>query len=190
MIILLEGADCTGKSTLAETFKIALGNRINYEHNTQNTNSRAHFAMQLDVAKKYSLHHGVTIIDRQWISEAIYGHIMRGESNDPEGTTLIVNNIARIITVVCVREDKNKHLQHFRQIAEERDEYAKDKIEKVIEAYHDLWYGNYKCKFPGLIGLFSRYNPMHNWRNCIQYDMDRRDPERFVSSFLKVQYER
>lgn len=191
MIILLEGADCSGKTTLAQTLCQAFVD-AKYVHHDNTNNSVAEFTRTLSDAAQRRTEGGTTIIDRLWISEMIYGPIMRDINRDPDGIVARLCHMHGVITVMCVRSDLDKHLAHFRQIEKERNEYAKDRIEAVIKAYRDVWEGRYDNDNGPLAGttLFNhivRFTPLRMLRSYYQYDMDKHTAAQFTNWLLRVQ---
>jgi len=184
MIILLEGADCSGKTTLGEEIKKAFC--AEYVHHTQDTNSISEFSSTLNKAAARREAGGVTVIDRLWISEMIYGPVMRNLTHDPDGLVMRLCHMAGVVTVMCVRQDITKHLTHFRDVSETRDEYAKDNISTIIHAYYDLWYGKHDAKYSGLLGKLVRQTPLKLLRSYYQYDMDVLTPQEFTNWLLRI----
>lgn len=167
MKILVEGADVSGKGTLIEALMKELGSGWRHVHHTQNTNSPAEFLVTANSSDNL-------IIDRLWMSEQIYGYVMRGESNDPE--LIVLNRMMKTphILVMCVRTDVKKHLDHFNEMIKKREEYVQEseKMEKIIKAFRDVTFGEILSTFPGVIGNLSKTCPMVWRRNCVVHDMD------------------
>lgn len=182
MIVLLEGADCSGKTTLAEAFAVHLRNKCVYLHNGPKENTLKHYMQQLDQAKLLSAQGKVVVIDRQWISEQIYGIICRQETLDPEGRALTLNHYNFVYTIMCVRLDLAKHQAQFHSST--REEYERVKFDSIALAYHDLWYGRFDSEFPGIVGTLTRRMPLRYCRSFSQYDMDTRKPLHFADSFI------
>lgn len=164
MKILVEGADCSGKTTLVKELQKLTGWEM--VHHTQHTNSIKEF-------KATIMRHEPLIIDRLWISEQIYGHVMRGASNDPAGDVFELMNEIDHVVVMCVRADTNGHYEHFVDMAYRREEYPDTKqIWRVICAYYQLYFGYRDSMFPGLIGTLTRLGGMRQNSRVIHYDMD------------------
>jgi thymidylate kinase len=196
MILLIEGADCAGKTTLCEALMKHLDG-AQYVHHTQLTNSITDFARTLMEASDRRREGKWTVIDRLWISEMIYGPIMRDVNRDPDGVIARMCHAFGVLTVMCVRSDITKHIAHFRETHKTRDEYAAAKIETVIQAYHDLWYG--KLEEPADLSLdsvttrprnlflhLSRFTPLRLMRSYYQYDMDRFTAEQFSNWLIRI----
>lgn len=183
MIILIEGADCSGKTTLAECFMCKAN--VTYFHNGPNDNSPTHYVQQLSTALELVAKGNRVVIDRAWISEQVYGNIFRGECTDPSGECAKVFHRLVTATVMCVRGDTHRHLQHFNQMATQRHEHAIGKAREIIRAYHELWYGSVTSQLPGFLKTISEKFPLNRIRGYYQYDMDVDDPETFAENMLK-----
>jgi thymidylate kinase len=184
MIIVLEGADCSGKTTLAEELKLQASCEVVYEHNTEKTNSLAHFHEQ--ILRMSDWEDKLCIIDRLWISEQIYGQFMRQNGgNDPNGVIMATCNNFDVVHIMCVRQDVGKHLYHFKEVAKTREEYAARAIEDIIRGYYDLWYGNRATKLEGQVGFLARHMPLRCCKAFVQYDMDTMKPESFAHEFMR-----
>lgn len=196
MIILLEGADCSGKTTLAETLCSALQEKAVYVHHTEKNNTIADFSRTLNEAADRRREGKWTIIDRLWISEMIYGPLMRDANRDPEGVVARLCHMHGVVTVVSIRQDLSKHLNHFRETQKTRDEYAAEQIINVIQAYHDLWYGTLQGEnsLPfarnSLYYYLSRFTPLKLLRSYYQYDMDKFTAAQFTNWLLRLEEER
>lgn len=186
MIILLEGADVTGKTTLANTMLEALKNDAVYFKHDNTNNSILEFSRTIALAHEWSREGKVAIIDRLWLSEAVYGPIMRDHTNDSDGTVMQLCHLYGVVTVVCVRENMTKHLNHFRQMEKVRSEYAAAKIESIIRVYHALWYGESNSPVQGLLGSLIKRTPLRMLRSYYQYDMDKFKPDEFANWLLRM----
>lgn len=192
MIILLEGADCSGKTTLAEKLLEALREKAVYVHHTEKNNTIADFSRTLNEAADRRAQGQWTIIDRLWISEMIYGPLMRDANRDPEGIVARLCHMHGVVTVMCIRYELAKHLNHFRETQKTRHEYASEQIINVIQAYHDLWYGtlNGQNDLPfnraSLYYHFSRFSPLKLLRSYYQYDMDKFTSAQFTNWLLRL----
>lgn len=78
MLIILEGTDATGKSTLARRLSEMYGYPIkHFSYPTSEEESKAMFDMYRDFVKTG----GNWIVDRAWYSEMVYGNIIRTKSH-------------------------------------------------------------------------------------------------------------
>lgn len=136
-IIIIEGPDGSGKTTLAE--RIIANNEgkgiyLHAEYKFKNKMKTYHLAL-LTKAIKLS-RETLVIIDRLHISEYIYAKIFRGGSKWPEQLEEF-NTICRhlhIPIVLCVPYKLEEGITWFEQAKQERKELYED-ITKVIEEY-------------------------------------------------------
>lgn len=78
MIIILEGPDGAGKTTLAKQLCARYGVRYEHEGPPPNASARdvlRHYGLKLDEARRRNDH---VVFDRLWVGERIYGPILRG----------------------------------------------------------------------------------------------------------------
>jgi hypothetical protein len=192
LILLIEGADCSGKTTLCEMLMDSLresGKEVKYVHHTQHTNSVAEFSETLAIAVADRAAGKYTLIDRMWISEQIYGHSLRGYSKVPSDVLAAKCFYHGVMTIMCVRDDVESHISHFvRELDDGRQEMVqkREEIAKVIRAYHDFWHGHHDSKFPGMVGFFTRNCPGRMLRTMYQYDMDKHPTHEFVNWLLRL----
>ena len=181
MIVVLEGADCTGKTTLGKCLCDAL-EKSTYLHNGPNDNSFLHYMDQ--ISKHSGVSEGMTVIDRMWLSELIYGSIVRGKVTKDIEKVIRFFHSRPIITIMCVREDLTRHLDHFHGM--DREEYARNHIGEIVNAYHHAWYGCPKQMSHPLLDQLVTFGPLSMKRGYYQYDMDKNTPEEFTNWVLRL----
>jgi hypothetical protein len=139
-IIILEGADGTGKTTLAR----ALVKRYDafYIHNGLWPDIWKRHLATVDLAIKRSQKQ-LVIIDRLWLSEQIYGDTFRDGPAYDLGARCLDRALLRYgaVTVLCVRRDFAGHMKHFEELKRTRvEKFAR--MEMVAQRYLDLASGN------------------------------------------------
>lgn len=77
MIIILEGPDGSGKTTLANKLSVTMNMPIIHNVAPKNEDD---FNGMYDMYMNIVLDNGHAILDRCWYSEIVYGEILRGES--------------------------------------------------------------------------------------------------------------
>lgn len=180
MIIVLEGADCSGKTTLAKMIHENSPGSV-YFHNGPNDNSVFHYMDQ--ITKGSGVGAPLTIIDRMWLSELIYGSIVRDQVTKDILSVIRFYNSLSTVSILCVRQDIDRHLKHFESM--DREEYARFHIEEIVRTYYKVWYGtNDPMPHPLLEQL--AFCPMSRMRGCYQYDMDKQTPEQFTNWILRL----
>lgn len=119
-ILILEGADATGKSTLAQTVIAAWGGL--YMAPTGPTpNQRVSDWARLDEAVERS-QDDLVVADRWWLSECVYGRVFRGGPAYDAADLDAALRFAGAVTVLCVRSDVHAHLAHFDDLRRRRPE--------------------------------------------------------------------
>lgn len=157
-VIVLDGPDASGKSTLAEQFKKDCDAEV--IHLTWNTNLDSTMdtymigvllhAMELAKTK-------LVVIDRLWLSELIYADVFRGGTSYPKLYTQCLELLStqNFVQVICLPEEKT-WLDTYKKMCNEREElYGDDnRMNAIYGLYHSLWFGNhYKCNFKPLEDL-------------------------------------
>lgn len=143
-IIVLDGADGTGKTTLAKEFTKMFGG--DYIHLTWSEeiekNMDSYILEKLKSAIKTS-QTKLVIIDRLWISEALYSLCYRNATKW-NGMHLFIDFICKenkVLNILCIGEQQ-KVLARFDKLKSERVEMYEN-IENVVTAYNALWAGGY-----------------------------------------------
>lgn len=185
-IILLDGPDGVGKTTLAKTIMKKSGAR--YIHLTYKYPDKM-FEYQtaaLHLATKWA-REGIVIIDRHWMSECVYAATYRNGSRWPHMGRMMdrVLQAAGAISVVCLPPDLETHREFFSNLKNQRYEMYDDQME-VARRFLELWNGN-----PGAAGddyaiHLTRTGGVHHRRDFVRYCLqemgDRR--EEFVDNLL------
>lgn len=145
MIIIIEGADGTGKTALAK--KLCEELNAEYIHATWNRELDSRMVeYQMGIvcyaAKHYSITSCPVIIDRLWLSEAVYGQIFRSGSKMPWLGAVIDRWIScmRGFNIICLSSDLKAHKDRFEKLKENRSEMYDD-VTKVVELYNKFWFG-------------------------------------------------
>ena len=147
-IIMLEGPDCGGKTTLAEALVNTVesyGGRAKIAHMgyTKGQDSWAENANSLIAAIRwaFSTPGGVIVLDRQFIGESIYGCVYRGGSAIPLASRHLDRLLYRFraLRVLCI-PPKDVVIGTHARLKLERHE-AFDDISDTVHLYHALWDG-------------------------------------------------
>lgn len=188
-IILLEGADGTGKTTLAKAIEARCKNSV-YLHNGLYPNMWNSHLECVKEAVKLSREH-VVIIDRLWISEQIYGTVFRGGPAYNLGARCLDRVLQRFncLTVVCARNNMPKHLKHFEELKETREEKFQQ-MEEVAVRYLDLARGNMAVGMDTYVEQLSAFQDFSSRLDVAFYDMDLFHGEKHVGDFAGALLER
>ena len=179
-VILIEGPDCSGKTTLAN-YLIKKYNAYYIHMRLYKDVWKYHLAALRLAAKKAE--NQLVIIDRHWISECAYAEIYRRGSCYPVGARCLDRLLIKLgaTTIMCIRSDRfsqlDLHLERKNKGKEMYDEINKvcDYYENVTNGYKyncDSLYGNDYCSQYATThgGLLSRYDvelwDIDNQPNC------------------------
>jgi hypothetical protein len=140
MIIILDGPDGTGKTTLAQQMCLQLG--ADYLHLTYRWKEKI-FDYHVAAIRYAARRNKPIVIDRWWPSEAVYAKAFRGGSTWPmQGRTL--DRVARkygAIYVYCLSAGgPEEAIANHAKLKDTREEMYDD-ITDVAHLYHKLWYG-------------------------------------------------
>lgn len=168
MFIIIEGPDGAGKTTLAKQLLRSHPNskylHFSYPANEQEAQNYwrvyAKALLQADSTK-------VTILDRSWYSDMVYGPIMRGklvmvpETVDILEQLLIKNGGGFVI--YCTADVNTL----WKRCQERGENYIKtiDKLRDIANKYEEVL-SNY-CKLP-----IIKYDTSNNWKRCDTYGID------------------
>ena len=121
--IILEGPDCTGKTTMAKKLVEKLSGfyyHFSWSKTLDTAIEEYHEAVVHNLLRSSNSRHGPFILDRSWVSEVIYRRIFRPEKKPYEYTPLqekIVNRAKKVVYIYCcsynpARYEKNIDGQH------------------------------------------------------------------------------
>lgn len=132
-IIILEGPDCSGKTTLANELMSKYKNHV-YIHNAVSDDIEHLHTTAISCAMALSLDF-VVIIDRLHLSEQIYGTIFRQRvAYDVELFDNKLNSLSNVYKVLCLTDKKSTLEKH----KERKDKEMFDNISKVWDAYSKI----------------------------------------------------
>lgn len=131
MIILVEGPDGSGKTTLCNVFVKDYG----FEY--------IHLGPQKDIEKTYkdlieklkNIKKDV-VIDRAMLSNLVYSEIYGGQKLSTDKRAEFWMLLDEII--LCLPKNKNEYLNEFSKLKEEREELYKDKMETVYNFFNEF----------------------------------------------------
>jgi len=144
MFIILEGADGTGKTTLAKKLQEMFN--WNYVHCSYNKDwdMPAYFTKKIYRAYLLMRKTGLpTIIDRLWISELIYAEIYREGSKWPAIGTIFDKILKSMgcLYIFCISLNTD-YEERFSNLCSDRKEMYLNKMAQVNDLYIDFACGN------------------------------------------------
>ena len=137
-LIIVEGGDGTGKSTLAEALCQRMG--AHYMHLTYRFRDRMdqYHTAALELALKRLAYQPV-VLDRWWVSEQVYARAFRGQTKWPYMGRMLDRVALKhgATYILCHSADKHVYLDSFEKLKGERAEMY-DTMDKVYDCY-DAW---------------------------------------------------
>lgn len=137
-IIILEGADGTGKTTLAKALVEKYGGI--YIHNRYHKEIWPFFMASMRWAIRESQRR-LVVIDRHWISECIYARVYRGGSKHSWDVRAFYRVLRRYgaLYVICA-PPVDAVVENHRKLKGNRKEMYDD-VTEVAHRYYKLWFG-------------------------------------------------
>lgn len=179
-ILILEGGDCAGKSTLAAAIAgtiISEGGDFLYLHGSPwpGTVEEEHNRMETDALR--ALERGyVVVLDHFWIAEQVYGAVYRdGPAYDPKWRDDLFKKRGALI-VLCAPSDLQAQIARHAERRKKGLEHFED-ARKVVTMYSDLARGNLAHPGDGYIDKFIRHQDFRARKDVLVYDMDFVDEE-------------
>lgn len=141
-IVIVEGCDGTGKTTVAKF----LCKKFNghYIHNTYRwpTKMPLYHTAALHRAIKLA-EEKLVVIDRLWMSEAIYAAVYRGGSPWPQMGRIIDRIVMKHAGIYILCRLPTDHAKRFAELKQQRQEMYDDVTEVGIR-FNDLMWGHHK----------------------------------------------
>lgn len=139
-LFILEGPDCTGKSTLAThlcRFLPAVYMHASGDKSLHHSMLAYH--QSLTAGAKVNLYHGKhVVLDRHWPSEYVYGQIFRPELSDRVyDFELAVSSIQSLDPIYIFCGDDESHIRHQKE-QDPTHPYTMSHYETVCAGYREL----------------------------------------------------
>jgi thymidylate kinase len=185
-IIILEGADGVGKTTLAQELKRRFGGH--YVHLRRHKVLFNWWFAALSYARKRKKE-SLVVIDRHWpshlIYQSVYDDCVHLDSVAPTAHTMFTKLGG--IYVFCVPSDIDSVVRRHAKLAAERVEMYSEGMDKVAVRYKALWEGR---RVEGMSGYFediTRHGGVQAWPNAVRYEVGVTSYEEVIHNIVKAQ---
>ena len=148
-VIVIEGPDGAGKSTLAE--HLSYGRKVKKIHMTyrQKNNMFNYQLAALSLAERWVGQGYTVVIDRHWPSELVYGKVCRGGSRWPHMSRMMDRVLRKIgvCYVMCLPGTVDELVENHKKLIDDDHPYDDQQYKLIAASYKKLWAG--RC--PGVI---------------------------------------
>lgn len=192
-LIVLEGCDGSGKTTLANYFVKKYGAvHIHQSYRYADKMFTYHTAV-LDRAVRLSASK-LVVLDRLWASEDIYGCVYRGGTRWPQEGRMVDRVLLKhgALQIFCLC-DPATYADRLKKLANERAELYVSKAEAIAKEYWSLYHGEPEpeTSFPRLVTYASDLRSaggLKRRHDCMRYriDFEGTDLARFAESALDL----
>lgn len=167
-IIVLEGADCSGKTTLARHLVERYDAR--YLHGRVFPKMWRYHVAMVRLALRWA-DERLVVVDRLWLSELVYGPIFRGAAAYDVGARCLDRVLLRgaALNVLCAPLDQERQLEEHRKRRELGQERFAN-VQRVVAAYADLRHGNVAHPGDGYLDQLIRYGDYAKRHDVFVYD--------------------
>lgn len=177
-VIVVEGPDGVGKSTLAEKICDYVGGH--YVHLTYRFKDKmnCYHGAALKAALLRAEHQPV-VIDRWWCSELVYAAAYRGGSRWP----LMYRHFQRassrhgVSYVFCLPEDREHYLAHYNVLKGQREEMYDSGMERVYDEFVRVRQDMLADQVPA-VSTYDMFQQGHDMDAVVQYVLETAEDER------------
>ena len=188
-IVVCEGADASGKTTLARHLVERYDAR--YLHNGIHREMWTRHAGALRRAVRLA-ETRLVVVDRLWLSELVYGRVFRGGPAYDVGARCFDRVLRRYgaVTVLCAPLDQRAQAQRWASGRAAGKHEHFDRVEEVIRLYADLRHGNVAHPGDGYLDQLIRFQDFAERDDVMIYDLDHYSGDRGVARFAQGLVER
>lgn len=173
-IILVEGPDGSGKSTLC--LDIMNRYKASYIHSSRPKNKNdihGQFIHNMSAAHLIKETGCDVILDRHFLSQIVYQGVFEDQGTiERFSATAFINSIDKI--VLCIPSNKEKYLERFNKLKSDRYELYQN-MEDVYEGYLSLYTGIKTCDKINneFYDMIINGGGLKNNNKVVLYDMDK-----------------
>jgi len=189
-IVVLDGADSAGKTTLARHLVEEYGAR--YLHTGLSDDVWRLHMVTYRRAAQLAARGNLVVVDRHWMSECTYGQIYRGASAYPVAARCIDRLWLRAaaVHVICAPQDIDRHVADHAAMVKKRYEYVTE-IRQLAQVYYAAAYGGtfgFAVEGDDYFARQTRLWPWTDWPHVLAYDryQDGRDVPGYAVKLLDV----
>ncbi len=181
-IIVLEGADSSGKTTLANHLR--RHHNAAYIHGSVHHDFWLHHIAALRRAVRLSTNR-LVVIDRNWLSHLVYGQVFGNAQYDSAARCLdrVLRRYGALYVLTSPADQARQAERWAADKAAGRHEHY-SRVREVIAMYADLRDGNLAHPGVGYIDQLIQFQDFAARDDVIVYDVDRHTSEQALRSFV------
>ncbi len=181
-IVLLEGADASGKTTLARC--LVERYHAKYIHSTVRRQVWRYHVGALRLAIRHARDR-LVVLDRHFLSELVYGSVFRGGPAYDVGARCLDRILRRYgaVTVLCAPRDLEAQERRWRDGRETGKHEHFPRVRDVIARYADLRDGNVGHPGDGYLDQLIRFGDFTERDDVLVYDLDRHPTPQSLRTF-------
>jgi hypothetical protein len=138
-IVILDGPDCAGKSTLAQAIQRLTGAAV--LHQTYKPEWHIlDYHLCTTAAAGFLAGHRWVVLDRLWKSEWVYHSVFRSHAETDYCMRSVIQVLGEltVINVDCLPHDRKQYLDHFNSVRTQRQEMYPVRADEVYDGFVEI----------------------------------------------------